>query len=270
MSTPTPASADQAPAAQSAEWQKILTQGHGQLVHARRLFRYLPSDPRCKVCNNPFGGVGGRLAGMAGFKPSRKNPNLCSRCCDRLPVGGAEVDVAVLFADIRGSTTLGERAVAGDFAALLSRFYATASRVLLRYDAVVDKLIGDEVMAFFVRGISGEKYRRQAVDAGIELLRAVGYGSEEGPWLELGVGVNAGPAYVGNVGEAVVDFTALGDAVNVAARIQQQAAAGRLLVGVGVDDAYLSGAPRQTLSLRGRAAPIEVFTLGVDGAASPS
>jgi adenylate cyclase len=217
------------------------------------------------VCNNPFGGVGGRLAGMAGFKPSRKNPNLCTRCCDRLPVGGAEVDVAVLFADIRGSTTLGERAVAGDFAALLSRFYATASRVLLRHDAVVDKLIGDEVMAFFVRGISGERYRRRAIEAGIELLRAVGYGSGAGPWLELGVAVNAGNAYVGNVGEAVVDFTALGDAVNVAARIQQNAAGGQLLVGAGVDDAFLTGRPRQTLSLRGRVQPIDVFTLSAEG-----
>ncbi len=264
MSSSTPASADPPPAGHSAEWQQILTEGHGQLVHARRLFRYLPSAPRCKLCNNPFGGLGGRLAGMAGFTPSRKNPNLCNRCCDRLPVGGAEVDVAVLFADIRGSTTLGERAVAGDFAALLSRFYATASRVLLRHDAVVDKLIGDEVMAFFVRGISGENYRRRAVESGIDLLRAVGYGSDAGPWLELGVAVNAGVAYVGNVGDAVVDFTALGDVVNVAARIQQNAAGGQLLVGAGVDDALLASAPRQTLSLRGRVEPIDVFRLGAE------
>ena len=77
-----------------------------------------------------------------------------------------------------------------------------------RHDAVIDKLIGDEVMAFFVRGISGPHYRRRAVQAGMELLEAVGYGSDEGPWLDLGLAVNAGVAYVGNVGGAVVDFTA--------------------------------------------------------------
>jgi adenylate cyclase len=203
--------------------------------------------------------------GLAGFKPSRKNPNLCSRCCDRLPVGGAEVDVAVLFADIRGSTSLGEHAVAGDFAALLSRFYAVASRTLLAHDAVVDKLIGDEVMAFFVRGISGEQYRRQAIEAGIALLRAVGYGSPAGPWLELGVAVNAGTAYVGNVGDAVVDFTALGDPVNVAARMQQSAAGGELLVGAGVDPGRLSGLPKQTLKIRGRQQPVQVFVLDAQG-----
>src|SRR4029077_5209416 len=100
----------------------------------------------------------------------------------------------------------------------LNRFYVVATRALLRHDAVIDKLIGDEVMAFFVRGISGPGYRRRAVEGGIDLLQAVGYGTPDGPWLKVGVAVNAGVAYVGNVGGAVVDFTALGDAVNLAAR----------------------------------------------------
>ena len=193
-------------------WDKLLTEGHAPLVRARRVFRYLPSAPRCKVCNNPFGGPVGRVFAAAGFSPSRKNPNLCSRCCDALPAGGAEVDVAVLFADVRGSTALGQRRDAADYAALLNRFYIAATRTLLRHDAVIDKLIGDEIMAFFVRGISGPNYRRRAVLAGMELLGAVGYGSDGEPWLELGVAVNAGVAFVGNVGGAVVDFTALGDA----------------------------------------------------------
>jgi class 3 adenylate cyclase len=81
-------------------------------------------------------------------------------------------------------------------------------------------------MAFFVRGISGPDYRHQAVRAGLELLSAVGYGMDSGPWLDVGAAVNAGPAYVGNVGGAVVDFTALGDTVNAAARMQQAAAGG--------------------------------------------
>ncbi len=245
----------------SAEWRTILTEGHGSLVRARRVFRYVPSAPRCKVCNNPFGGVGGRAFRIAGFRPSRKNPNLCSRCCDSLPLGGAEVDVAVLFADVRGSTSLGERGSAQEFAALLNRFYREATRALVRYDAVIDKLIGDEVMAFFVRGISGAEYRRKAVLAGMDLLRAVGYGSDVAPWLELGAAVNAGPAYVGNVGGEVVDFTALGDPVNAAARMQQSAAAGELLVAAGIDDRLAAQAPRRTLALRGRQRPIDAFVL---------
>jgi adenylate cyclase len=245
----------------SERWCQVLTDGHASLVKARRVFRHLPSAPRCKLCNNPFGGVAGHLLAAAGFRPSRKNPNLCSRCCDALPAGGAEVDIAVLFADIRGSTGLAEHAGAADFAALLNRFYIVATRTLLRHDAVIDKLIGDEVMAFFVKGISGPQYRRRAVEAGLELLRAVGYGAPEGPWLELGAAVNAGVAYVGNIGGAVVDFTALGDTVNVAARMQQHAAAGQLLVANGVADDMVAYAPCRTLALRGRHQPMQAFVV---------
>jgi adenylate cyclase len=242
-------------------WDKVLTEGHAPLVRARRVFRYLPSAPRCKVCNNPFGGPAGRVLAAAGFSPSRKNPNLCSRCCDVLPPGGAEVDIAVLFADIRGSTALGQRGAAADFAGLLNRFYTAATHTLLRHDAVIDKLIGDEVMAFFVRGISGPQYRRRAVLAGMELLEAVGYGSDKKPWLQLGVAVNAGVAYVGNVGGAVMDFTALGDPVNVSARMQQHAAGGELLVASGVADELTGMSPRRRLNLRGYDRPTEVFVL---------
>jgi adenylate cyclase len=236
----------------SEEWRKLLTEGHAPLVRARRAFRYLPSAPRCKVCNNPFGGFGGRLMGVAGFKPSRKNPTICSRCCDDLPPGGAEVDIAVVFADVRGSTSLGELTPPAEFAQLLNRFYAAATDTLIRHDAVIDKLIGDEVMAFFVQGISGPNYRRRAIQAGIDLLRAVGYGTHDGPWIQIGVAVNAGIAYVGNVGSGVVDFTALGDPVNVAARMQSLAAAGELLIRKGIDDHLIAPAPSRTLRLRGR------------------
>lgn len=253
--------------ASTQQWTRLLTEGHAPMVKARRVFRYLPSAPRCKVCSNPFGGLAGRFFAAAGFRPSRKNPTLCSRCCDVLPPGGAEVDVAILFADVRGSTELGERTAASDFAALLNRFYVVATRTLLRHDAVIDKLIGDEVMAFFVAGISGPGYRRRAVEAGIDLLNAVGCGTDDGPWLNLGAAVNAGIAYVGNVGGAVVDFTALGDPVNVAARMQQRAAAGELLVAEGVADEFADGAPRRTLTLRGHQQPIEAYVLSARHAA---
>jgi adenylate cyclase len=116
-------------------------------------------------------------------------------------------------------------------------------------------------MGFFVRGISGPEYRQQAVAAGAELLRAVGYGTPEGPWLNMGVAVNAGIAYVGNVGGAVIDFTALGDTVNVAARMQGEAGAGELLVRKGVGSQPAEDARSRTLNLRGHEEPVEVLVL---------
>jgi adenylate cyclase len=225
------------------------------------MMRHIPSSPRCKLCFNPFGGVGGKFMRLAGFKPSRKNPNFCSRCCDMLPPGGAECDIAVLFADVRGSTGLGESRSASEVAALYNRFYVTATEVLVRHDAIVDKLIGDEVMALFVPGFAGPEYRRRAAEAAGALLRAIGYGTESAPWLPVGVGVNAGVAYVGNVGGAVMDFTALGDTVNVAARLQGQAAVGEvLLAGVREDCAGLFPSTEvRTLAVEGRGEPVEVL-----------
>lgn len=245
--------------AQSEEWQTILVDGHGSMNMARRFWRHVPSAPRCKVCSSPFGGVGGRFFGMIGWAPSRKNPNVCARCCDQMPAGGAEVDVAVLFADVRGSTGLAEGVGAGDYAKLLNRFYAAATEVILRHDGLIDKLIGDEAMALFIPGVAGPDYRRKALAAATELLQAVGYGSPEGPWLPVGVGLNAGHAYVGNVGSAVVDFTALGDAVNVAARMQSNAKAGQLIVAADLLEglgAELPGAQSLELEAKGREEPV--------------
>lgn len=242
-----------------SQWQTILTDGHRSMVFARRFWQHVPSAPRCKVCASPFGGVGGSIVRRIGWAPSRKNPNVCARCCDQMPPGGAEVDVAVLFADVRGSTGLGENVGASDFAKLLNRFYAVATDVVLRHDGLIDKLIGDEAMALFIPGVAGPDYRRKALAAALDLLHAVGYGAPDGAWLPLGVGLNAGLAYVGNVGSAVVDFTALGDAVNVAARLQGDAQAGQLLVADDLLDdlaAQLPDAEALRVDVRGRAEPV--------------
>jgi adenylate cyclase len=231
-------------------------------MHA--IFRHLPHEPRCKVCHNPFAGIGGKLVGLAGYRPSPKNPNLCKQCCDGLPPGGAEVEIAVLFADVRGSTQLGGRLGSAEYAALLNRFYTAATRALIRYDAIIDKLIGDEVMALFIPGISGPDYRIRATDAAFDLLRAVGYGAGE-PWLSVGVGLHAGPAYVGNVGaEGMVDFTALGDTVNVAAGLQQIAAPGEVIVTEAMYNdlrARYPSAQKREVMLRGKDEALTIHAL---------
>lgn len=240
-----------------ALWREVLTKGH----HSR--LSVLPSAPRCLACHVPFGGVGGAITRVTGRKPSRKNPNMCNLCDDLLPPGGAEVDIAILFADIRGSTGLGERLGPGAFASLLNRFYKAATDSLLPHNAIIDKMIGDEVMALF--GPMFPDYRNNAVLAAESLMKAVGYGGAGEPWLPLGIGVHAGIAFVGRIGSGEVhDFTALGDTVNTTARLQQEAKAGEILVSDAlyqdVADRY-PGLEQRTLSLRGRDEPVAVRVL---------
>jgi adenylate cyclase len=215
-----------------ALWHRTLVTGHPGKVWGRKLMRLLPGPPRCKVCHNPFGGIGGHICGAIGMSPSRKNPRLCALCCEKMPPGGAEVDIAVLFADVRGSTALAERLGPAAFAQALNEFYATVTKVLARHDATIDKLIGDEVMALYLGPILPERdIPRTMVDHATALLDAIGYGTPAGPFLELGIGLDFGEAFVGNIGDrAVFDFTAVGDVVNTASRLQGQAAGGEIVM----------------------------------------
>jgi len=241
------------------DWQRLLVDGYEPLRKAQKVFRVLPRDPRCKLCQNPFGGVGGKLLGWVGKKPSRKNPNLCQACFDGMPNGGIELDIGVVFADVRGSTRLGEQTSATEFAERLNRFYATATDVLIGNDAIVDKLIGDEVMALFIPGLAGADYRRKTAEAALALSAAVDD-------LPVGVAAHAGVAFVGNVGAgSVTDFTALGDAVNTGARLQAHAKPGQVVVSDEVWSLVAAshpGAVAERVSVRGRDEPVDVHVLG--------
>lgn len=152
---------------------------------------------------------------------------------------------------------------------MLNRFYAAATESLIRQDAIIDKLIGDAVMALFIPGICGPDYRRRAAEAALALLEAVGYGGTSEPWMPIGVAVNSGVTYVGNVGsEGVVDFTALGDTVNTASRLAASAAAGEVLLSEEVYQALAGERPdaeARTLTLRGKEAPFAVRVLRATG-----
>jgi adenylate cyclase len=204
--------------------------------------------------------------GRVGFAPSRKNPRLCSQCFEKAPMGGVEMDVGILFADVRGFTSLAERQSPDAVAALLNRFYATAVDILCEH-AIIDKLVGDQVMALYLPGIfSGVPAEHMLTDAH-ELLAAAGY-REQRPWVELGIGLDFGPAFVGNVGSGgVKDFTAIGDVVNTAARLQAAAAGGEVVISGRVHDRagdHASGTERRELALKGKSQPEVAMVSRVD------
>jgi adenylate cyclase len=200
----------------------------GRVLH--RLFAILPSSPRCCQCGAPFAGVGRLLTRPLGYRPSLKNPHYCATCVELSPPGGMTMDVGVMFADIRGFTSTSEQMTPEEVAALLRRFYGCAETVLFP-EAILDKLMGDAVMALYL-GVVHTEDTAPVIMLGHahRLLHAVGYDRADGPFVAIGIGIDYGEAFVGNIGErAVHDFTAVGDVVNTAARLQAQAASGQIV-----------------------------------------
>jgi adenylate cyclase len=239
-----------------AFWEAI--QSHRGHLFVRTM-RRLPRGPRCAVCGAPYHGIGGRILKPFGLAPSRKNPRLCISCFEKGPVDGREMDVGVLFADVRGFTAMSEHRPPGEVAALLNRFYEAAIEVLCRH-AIVDKLVGDEVMGLYIPRLFADDVGAHMLEDARDLLAAAG------PWLDIGVGLDYGRAFVGNVGSGEVkDFTAIGDVVNTAARLQGVAAAGQAVVSqrvCAVAGGRPEGAVEQTFELRGKGEPERAYVVG--------
>jgi adenylate cyclase len=251
------------------QWYKMLTEGEPIPRRLYHIHGLLPSDPRCKMCGSPFKGWGGFLMHLMGRDQSRYNPRFCEKCKVFEHPCGAEVTLTMLFADVRGSTTLAEKMSAREFSQLINRFYKIATHVLIQTDAMVDRLLGDEAIGLYIPGFAGPEHPCKAVEAAQEMLRLTGHNDSKGPWLPVGVGIHTGPAYVGVVGseESTADFTALDDNVNITARLASQAEAGEILVS---DASYsasgldLQDLGHRQLELKGKREPIGVHVLRVD------
>jgi adenylate cyclase len=232
----------------------------------RRFWRSIPSSPRCKTCHRPFAGIGGPIMRLVGLGRWPGNPKYCRGCFRDLyrRRSGAEIECSLLFADVRDSTRLAETMRPAEYRRLMDRFYETAFEVLVKHDAFVDKFVGDEVIGIFVPVMTEGHHARAAITAGMELLRATGHADGE-PWVPVGIGVGFGIAYVGAVGTAEhVEFTALGDVVNVTARLSAAAGAGELLAtdaAIAAAGLAVGGRERRLLDLKGKSEATEVVVL---------
>ncbi len=251
------------------EWYLMLTKGENIPHRLRRLMALLPSSPRCKLCNAPFKGWGGFIMHLAGRDQSRFNPRYCEPCEVFEHPGGAEVELTMLFADVRGSTNLAAQMSALEFSRLINRFYTVATDVLVHADALVDRLVGDEVVGLFVPGMAGPQHPRRAIQAAQDLLQLTGHRAASEPWVPVGVGIHTGTAFVGVVGGSEnqpTDFTALGDNVNVTARLAAQAGPGEILISRTAYQASgleLDNLEYRELALRGKQEPVGVYTLRI-------
>ena len=246
-------------------WRSLLVD-QAPFLGSRRWHARIPSSPRCKLCAAPFSGPGGLVMRFAGHARWAKNPKYCTGCFRMLSHnhGGAEIECSLLFADVRGSTTIAESTSPREFNRLMGRFYNTATRVLVDHDGIVDKFVGDEIIGIFVPSMASQQHAARAVDAARTLLAETGVGSPSGPWVPIGIGVNTGVAYVGSIGDGSdTEMTAMGDVVNVTARLASVAAAGEALVttaaaaAAGLPDEL----PRRSLHIKGKSQATDVVVV---------
>jgi adenylate cyclase len=206
---------------------------------------------------------------LIGKRPFTKNPRYCDFCMSRLirAEGGAEIEMSALFADVRGSTTLAEQLGPTRMREIIDRFYTAGVDVLCQGGAMVDRFMGDQIVGYFVPLYAGP-HPRSAIETGLALLRATGNLAGKQPWIPIGVGVHTGEAFIGTVGRAggLLELTAIGESINVAARLASIAAAGELVCS---EAAYAASelthpAERREVVLKGVsvAVPVRVLRAG--------
>ena len=145
---------------------------------------------------------------------------------DELKLGGKKANVTVLFADIRGFTAMSEKLSADEVSVILNEYFTEIEPIVTRHNGVINKFIGDAVMAIFGEPIQDENHPKNAVRCACEMLDKVkelqSKWIEEGkPKIEIGIGINTGEAFVGNIGsEKRMEYTVIGDMVNLASRIE--------------------------------------------------
>ena len=235
-----------------------------------KLYKVLPSNPHCTECGIPISGVGGSTLRFAGSAPSSFSSKLCSACerAARKYESGAEVELTMLFADARDSTPLAEEKGVSGFKEIINRFYKETSNVLIQHNALVNRLMGDQVIALFVSRFAGKNHAKTALHATQELLRVTGHGDENGPWIPVGAGIHTGVAYVGAVGSAsgVNEVAVLGSAANLCARLSSKAAAGEILISedsVKFGNLDIEGLETRSLALKGVSRPVSVKVMKI-------
>jgi adenylate cyclase len=242
-----------------------------QIALEHALHHLLPGKPRCVLCEIPLGGAGALITGpILGLHPSALTPRLCN-ACERLILkmeGGAEVNLSLLFADIRGSTSRAQEISSTEYKRFIQRFYKAVSGVLIQRNALVNRLVGDEVVGLFVPRFAGADHSKVAIESALEILQATGHADEGGPWAPIGIGVHTGTAYVGSVGskEGINEISVVGIAANLTARLSSTAAKGEVLISdeaaqaANLADENLE---QRDLQLKGISAPVHVRVMHI-------
>jgi adenylate cyclase len=231
-----------------------------------------PLAANCLVCGIPFLGVAAVFLRWRGIRRSPRNPNCCTQCGAHLEEGRL-MEMTVVFADLSSFTEMTGRLGATATYSVVDEFLRLASTTLMSHGAFIDKYIGDAVMALFNVPIKRADHAAAAVAAAAKLQELLpGLSERLAVPLQASIGIASGFARVGRLGsDDIKDYTAIGDVVNQAARLQAQAGATEIVVSQDVYREVASaypGVPAESLTLKGF--PQRTVAYRLNGKAKPS
>jgi adenylate cyclase len=182
------------------------------------------------------------------------------------PLGGTRRVMSLLFADVRGFTSFSERVAPETLVDILNRHLTVAARAILEHGGTLDKFMGDAVMALFNVPVPQPDHALRAVRAALEMQHRIAALEETGGHcFRFGVGIHVGEAVAGNIGSPErLDYTAIGDAVNISKRLQENAEGGQILLsGAAYQEVapYVEVRSLGALTVKGREEPVEVYVL---------
>ncbi len=227
---------------------------------------------QCGICGTLLTGAAGAVYRIFGIRRSSRNPNLCTRCSTHVEQGQL-IEITVLFADLSSFTELTQDLGAQKIHEVVDAFLRMATDVLVKHDGFIDKYVGDSVMALFNVPIRQDDHARRAVVSATEISAGLNdLGASLGLPLQASVGIATGHAHVGRLGsDDSKDYTAIGDVVNLAARLQGKAGAGEILMSAetyGKDPSEFANARPEQVVLKGFRQPVTTYRL-VGGASRP-
>jgi adenylate cyclase len=222
--------------------------------------------PECVICGTALAGPLGALFRLLGINRSARNPNLCNRCNTHVEEGRV-VELTVLFADLSGFTAMTRQLGPERTHEVVDAFLKSATYALVRHGAFIDKYVGDAVMAFFNAPIRYEDHGARAVAAALEIEAEMPALSKRFDIdLRAAIGVASGWAHVGRLGSGDgKDYTAIGDVVNLAARLEGQARGGEVVVDEPVYQQVAAQYPDlrpEMVDLKGFGESVEAYRFG--------
>ena len=188
---------------------------------------------------------------------------------DSLNLGGKESEVTILFSDIRGFTSMSEKLNPTDIVKLLNKYFQSMIDVVFKYNGTLDKIVGDELMVLYGVPLKDEEDTHNAVKTAIKMFDALDLFNKkivkEGyKPFKIGIGINKGKAVSGNIGsEQQMNYTVIGDTINLGARLCSHAKSGQILISESVKDRIgdqYNFKRIPSIEVKGKSKPIDVWS----------